>query len=104
MAGTIKGKIDAAGSGLHTLRFLLTHPMQVERHDAKTGKTSPAHIIEEVVVTLEGEVAFRADLGQSVAMNPFFIVQLRGARSGDKVSIAWRDNRQQQDRTQLVVP
>lgn len=104
MAGTIKAKIDAAASGMHTLRFLLTHPMQVERQDAKTGKVIAAHIIEEVVVTLNGEVAFRGDLGQSIAMNPFFIVQLRGARTGDKVAVAWRDDRQQQDSTQLVVP
>lgn len=103
MSKTIKGRIDFVANGVSNVRLLITHPMSIERLDAKTGQTVEAHFIEELSVAVNGEPELSWDWGQAVSMNPFIAFGLNGLKKGDVLTVSWRDNRKQTDTTQLTV-
>jgi len=72
---------------------LVNHPMETGlRKDKKTGKTIPAHFIQEMTVELNGKPMARSHLGIAVSENPLLGFRLKDAKNGDKLKIAWRDN------------
>lgn len=103
MANTIKARAQLGQGGVATVRFIIQHPMLVERVDAKTGQTLPPHYVEEVKVTLAGETVMEANWGQAISANPFFQFNITGAKAGDQITISWRDNRGQTDSAQFPV-
>ena len=103
MANTIKAKAQLGEGGVATVKFIIQHPMVVERVDAATGRTVPAHFIEEVKVALGDETVMEASWGQAVSVNPFFQFDVAGAKAGDRITISWRDNRGQSDSAQFPV-
>ena len=103
MANTIKARAQLGERGVATVRFIIQHPMLIERVDAKTGQTLPPHFIEEVKVTVGGETLMEADWGQAISTNPFFQFDFSGAKAGDQITISWRDNRGQTDSAQFPV-
>lgn len=75
------------------VRVLVLHPMETgQRRDAK-GELVPPHFIQSVVVAHNGKTVLEAQWSQAVSRNPFLGLRLRGARAGDKISVAWIDNR-----------
>lgn len=103
MANTIRARIELAPNGIATVKLIVTHPMLIERTDAKTGQTLPPHFIEELTVSHNGETLVAADWGQAVSMNPFFQFSFSGAKKGDQVTVAWRDNTGASDSAQFPV-
>ena len=103
MANTIKAKAQLGAGGVATVRFIIQHPMLIERVDAKTGQTLPPHFIEEVKVTSRGETVMEAAWGQAISVNPFFQFNITEAKAGDEITISWRDNRGQADSAQFTV-
>lgn len=103
MANTIRARAQVDGKGVATVRFVIQHPMLIDRTDPKTGAALPAHFIEEVRVILGSEPLLTADWGQAVSANPFFQFSYSGARAGDELTISWRDNRGQNDTTKFTV-
>ena len=76
-----------------TVRVLMAHEMETGQRKDAAGKTIPAWFIQEVTVQLNGKTVLSAHWGPSVAKNPFLQFNIRGAKAGDKVGIAWVDNR-----------
>lgn len=75
------------------VKVLMAHPMETGlRQDGKGGAV-PAHYITEVTVTHRDVVVLQAMWGPSVAKNPFLGFRFRGAAKGDKLSVAWVDNK-----------
>lgn len=103
MANTIRGRAELGANGVTTVRMLISHPMTVESRDAATGRVVEAHFIEEVVCEHGGEVVFSAAWGQAVSMNPFMQFSLGGAKTGDALTIRWRDNRGATDDTRITI-
>jgi sulfur-oxidizing protein SoxZ len=103
MANTIKAKAQVGAGGVATVKFIIQHPMLIERVDPKTGQTLPPHFIEEVKVSLRGEMLLEAAWGQAISVNPFFQFNYTGAKAGDEITISWRDNRGQSDTAQFPV-
>ena len=101
MANTIKAKAQMGQGGVATVKFIIRHPMAIERMDA--GKTVPAHFIEEVKVVHGGDTVLEAAWGQAVSANPFFQFDIAGAKAGDQITISWRDNRGESDSAQFPV-
>jgi sulfur-oxidizing protein SoxZ len=99
----MRARAQLGANGVTTVKMVITHPMLIERSDAKTGQTLPAHFIEEVTVTHNGEAVVNAAWGQAVSTNPFFEFSFLGAKQGDQVAIAWRDNRGTTDSAQFPV-
>ena len=93
MAKTVKIRAKEK-DGVATVKCLMKHPMETgRREDRKTGEIVPAHYITEVACELNGEKVMTAYLGPGVAKNPFMSFELNGAKKGDKVKIAWSDNK-----------
>jgi sulfur-oxidizing protein SoxZ len=95
---TIKVRARAKG-GTTTVKTLISHPMQVERKDKKTGKVTPAHYIQEVVCEHNGKSVLTASWGAAISKNPYLSFKFKGAKSGDDLKISWVDNKGEKDST-----
>lgn len=75
------------------VKVLMSHPMETgQRRDTRTGQLVPAHFIQTVTASLNGRVVMDAQWTQAISKNPFFGFKVKGARAGDRVTIAWIDN------------
>ena len=66
-----------------TVRVLMSHEMETGQRKDGAGKVIPAWYIKDVT----------AQLGPSVAKNPFLQFSVKGAKAGDKITISWIDNK-----------
>lgn len=82
-----------AGAAATTVRALMKHEMESGQRKDAAGKPLPAWHIQEVVARLNGQSVLAAQWGTAVSKNPFLQFGLRGAKPGDKLAIAWADNR-----------
>ena len=92
MADPMRIRAAVAGDKVE-VRVLMSHEMETgQRKDAK-GELVPAHYIQTVNVTHNGKTVMSAEWGPAVAKNPFLQFNIKGAKTGDKVSVNWKDNR-----------
>ena len=97
-------RIRAQSSGdKATVRVLMAHEMETGQRKDAAGKTIPAWYIQEVVAQHNGKTVLTAQWGPSVAKNPFLQFNVKGAKAGDKISIAWVDNRGDKRSDEAVV-
>jgi len=75
------------------VRILMMHPMETGQRKDERGNLVPAHYIQNVVVTHNGNVVFNADWSQAVSRNPFLGLRVKGAKAGDNISVTWVDNK-----------
>ena len=79
--------------GVTTVKALMTHPMETgARKDKETGELVPAHYIQEVEVTLNGEPVINAYWGTGISKNPYLSFKIKGGAEGDTVALTWKDN------------
>ena len=79
--------------GNAVVRVLMSHEMESGQRKDAAGATIPAWHITEVVAALNGKPVLTAQWGTAMAKNPFMQFTVKGAKSGDRISIAWTDNR-----------
>lgn len=92
MAKSIKVRAKVSG-GVTTVKTLISHPMETGlRKDKKTGKKIPAHFIQEVICTHNGNNVLTANWGTAISKNPYLSFKFKGAKSGDTLNISWKDN------------
>ena len=93
MAKGIKIRAKKKGD-VTTVKALISHPMETGgRKDKKTGKAIPAHFIQELKVSVNGQDALTGHWSGGVSKNPYISVKVRGANQGDPVKISWVDNK-----------
>ena len=92
MADPMRIRAQAAG-GNATVRVLMAHEMETGQRKDSAGKVIPAWHITEVSATHNGKAVLTAEWGPAVAKNPFLQFNIKGAKTGDKVSVNWKDNR-----------
>ena len=86
------------------VKVLMNHPMETgQRRDQKTGQLVPAHFIQKVTANLNGRLVMEAQWTQAISRNPFFGFKVKGARSGDRITVAWVDNQGAKNSTDAVV-
>lgn len=79
--------------GVTDVLVLVSHPMETgQRVDSKTKEKIPAHFIQKMAFSLNGKEIAVADLGPAVSKDPLVSIQIKGAKSGDKIKINWSDN------------
>jgi sulfur-oxidizing protein SoxZ len=83
---TVKGDVA-------DVRVLMVHPMETGQRKDSSGAVIPLHFIQEVQVRVNGKVALEGQVSQAVSRNPVFSFKLKGVKAGDKLEIAWLDNR-----------
>lgn len=91
--GAIRFKLDPPVQGRANARFLIQHPMLVERSDAQEGHARPAHFIEEIRVAIDGEPLLTMECGSAVSANPLVSFTIATPRAGETLTVRWRDNR-----------
>ena len=95
-AGLMKMRATLA-SGYTDVRVLMTHPMTT----AQSGQ--PLHFIQNVTVKLNGRPVIEAEMSQAVSRNPVFSFRLRGGAKGDKIEVAWLDNKGESNNIETAV-
>lgn len=94
----------ASSNGALIVRALMKHEMESGQRKDPAGKLLPAWHIQEVLARLNGQPVLQAQWGTAVSRNPFLQFGLRGAKSGDKLAIAWADNRGGTRSDEVAVP
>ncbi len=75
------------------VRILMRHPMETgTRKDAK-GEVVPVHFIQSVIVTHNGRPVLDAQWSQAISRDPFLGLRVKGAKTGDKITVTWTDNK-----------
>lgn len=82
-----------ARDGVVNVKVLIAHEMESGQRKDASGKLVPPHFIRNVTVTHQGKVVLSAQWGPAVAKNPFLEFTFSGGRKGDKIIIAWEDNK-----------
>jgi sulfur-oxidizing protein SoxZ len=85
-------RAQASGNGA-VVRVLMSHEMESGQRKDAAGKTIPAWHITEVTATHNGKTVLTAEWGPAVSKNPFMQFTVKGAKSGDKIAITWKDNK-----------
>jgi sulfur-oxidizing protein SoxZ len=85
------------------VRVLMVHPMETGQRKDASGALVPVHFIQEVQVLLNGKVALEGQISQAVSRNPVFSFRLKGVKAGDKLEIAWLDNRGERNQTSTAI-
>ena len=93
---TVKGDIA-------DVRVLMVHPMETGQRKDAAGKLLPLHFIQEVSVSVNGKVVLEGQISQAVSRNPVFSFRLKGVKAGDKLEIAWLDNRGERNRSDTAI-
>ena len=87
-------KIRATLKGdLAEVRVLMVHPMETGQRKDANGDIVPVHFIQEVTVRVNGKAMLEGQISQAVSRNPVFSFRLKGVKAGDRIEVAWLDNR-----------
>ena len=92
MADPMRIRAQAAG-GNATIRVLMSHEMESGQRKDGNGKTIPAWHIQDVTASLNGKPVMTAEWGPAVSKNPFLQFVIKGAKTGDKITVSWKDNK-----------
>jgi sulfur-oxidizing protein SoxY len=86
-------RVQPAAGGGATVRALMKHEMESGQRKDEAGRAVPAWHIQEVVARLNGQAVLSAHWGPAVSKNPFLQFGLKTAKGGDRLALAWADNR-----------
>ncbi len=79
-------------NGVTEVKVLMNHVMETGLRKDPSGEIVPALFINEVIAKLNDKVVMQAQWGQAVARNPYLAFKVKGGKSGDKVSVSWKDS------------
>ena len=77
------------------VKMLMSHPESTGLTADSTGKlklTSTPHYIETVTVACNGRNVMTGDWGPAVSKNPYLALRFKGGKSGDKITVTWKDS------------
>ena len=83
----------SAANGSTEVRVLMSHPMDTGQIKDSAGAVIPAHFITEVVAQHAGKTVLSAQWGAAVSKNPYLYFKFKGGVKGEKITIAWTDNK-----------
>lgn len=100
-----KMRVRASLKGDETeVKALINHPMETgQRKDKKTGELIPAHFIEEVTCVHNGETVMTAQWSGGISKDPYLAFRFKGAASGDKLTLSWKDNKGESDSLEVDI-
>lgn len=93
MADAMKIRATLQGD-VADVKVLMFHPMETGlRKDVTTGDIIPLHFIRRVLATHNGKTVLDAQWSQAISKNPFLNFRVKGAKSGDRITVSWEDNK-----------
>ncbi|MBI3149768.1 MAG: thiosulfate oxidation carrier complex protein SoxZ [Betaproteobacteria bacterium] len=102
MADSIKVRAQMQGSGAE-VRVLINHPMETGVRKDEKGAVVPAHFIQSLRITHNGNAVLESLWGVGISQNPYLRLKLASAKPGDKIAVAWEDNLGKKDATEVTV-
>ena len=103
MAKSIKVRAKVKG-GTTVVKALISHAMETGlRKNKKTGKKFPAHFIQEVTCSHNGNNVMTADWGPAISKNPYLSFKFSGAKPGDTLKMSWVDNKGESDSVEAKI-
>ena len=102
MADPMKIRANVVGDSTE-VKVLMNHEMETGQRKDAQGKTIPAWFIQNVIVTWNGRTVLSAQWGTAVSKNPFLSFKFKGGAKGDKIEIAWVDNRGEKRTDETVI-
>jgi sulfur-oxidizing protein SoxZ len=92
MADPMRIRATAVGADTE-VKVLMSHEMETGQRKDSQGKVIPAWFIQTVTATWNGKTVLSAQWGPAISKNPFLSFKFKGGAKGDKIQIAWVDNR-----------
>lgn len=74
------------------IKVLMSHPMETGRKMDDFERLIPAHFVQLLTATLNGQTVLEAQWGTGISKNPYLTFRLKGAKVGDTVVVTWLDN------------
>ena len=102
MADPMKIRANVVGDSTE-VKVLMSHEMQTGQRNDTQGNVIPAWFIQNVTATYDGKTVLSAQWGPAVAKNPFVSFKFKGGAKGEKVVIAWTDNRGDKQTDQATI-
>ncbi len=102
MSDPMKIRATLAGNKAN-VRILMAHEMETGQRKDSAGKVIPAWHITKVTASLNGKQVMSGDFGPAVSKNPTLQFTVKGAKVGDKITIAWVDNRGEKRTDEVAV-
>lgn len=81
------------GTDITEVKIIIVHPMRTGRSKNDDGQLMPAHFMQLMQVSLNGQMIVDAQTGTAISRNPYFTFYLKGTTLGDVISVRWQDNR-----------
>jgi sulfur-oxidizing protein SoxZ len=91
------------GAGYTDVRVLMSHPMETGQRKGPDGNLVPLHFIQNVTVKVNGKTVVEGQISQAVSRNPVFSFRVKGGAKGDKIEVAWLDNKGETNTTEATV-
>ena len=86
------------------IAVLMIHPMETgQRKDPRSGQAFPAHFIQHVTASVNDKPVLNVQCGPAISKNPMFGFRVKGAKAGDKLVIAWEDNKGEKARSEATI-
>ncbi|MCM8613324.1 thiosulfate oxidation carrier complex protein SoxZ [Accumulibacter sp.] len=85
----LRATVDEQGA---LIKALLTHPMESGFRKNASGESATAHYITDITLRINDETVLTLLTGSGIAANPLFGWRIASVRSGDSVTVVWRDN------------
>jgi sulfur-oxidizing protein SoxZ len=79
--------------GITEVKILMKHDMETGQRKDSGGSVIPAHFIQSVSVKHKDREILSAQFGTSISKDPFLAFKFKGGAKGDKVTVAWVDNK-----------
>ena len=104
MTSKIKTRVTL-NENIADLKMMIFHPMESGlRKDAVTKTLIPRHFITTLDIALNGNPLLVTHLSRSVSRNPFLHFKIKNAKSGDTITISWKDNKGEKGNQTSLIP
>jgi sulfur-oxidizing protein SoxZ len=102
MADPMRIRAQVAGDKA-TVRVLMSHEMETGQRRDGAGQLVPAWFITNVTAQHNGKTVMTAQWGPAISKNPFLQFTVKGAKAGDRITLAWLDNKGERRTDEAVV-
>lgn len=103
MSETMKMRARMVDGVAHVV-VLVMHPMETgQRKDPRSGQAFPAHFIQRVTASIGEATVLDLQCGPAISRNPVFGFRVKGAKAGDRIVVAWEDNRGERSRAEATI-
>jgi sulfur-oxidizing protein SoxZ len=79
--------------GMTEAMILMPHVMETGLRKDEAGAPVAAHYITQVRVSVENRTVLEARISIAVSRDPLLSFRFAGSKAGDRMTVAWTDNR-----------